>query len=87
MFRQFFLGIPDELLEAASIDGCGPVRTFVGEEKRSVQLAIQTFFGFKPINYGSIMASLTISAVPMLIMFIFLQKYYVEGIASTGIKG
>ena len=41
----------------------------------------------KPINYGPIMASLTISAIPMLLMFIFLQKYYVEGIASTGIKG
>lgn len=28
MFRQFFLDIPNDLLEAASIDGCGPVRTF-----------------------------------------------------------
>ncbi len=121
MFRQFFLDISDELLEAASIDGCGPIRTFfqvvmpisgtvyatifildfvahwndfmwpllvvTGEEKRTIQLAIQTFFGSKPINYGPIMASLTISAIPMLLMFIFLQKYYVEGIASTGIKG
>ncbi len=33
------------------------------------------------------MASLTISAIPMLIMFIVLQKYYVAGIVSTGIKG
>lgn len=121
MFRQFFLDIPDDLLEAASIDGSGPVRTFftivmpisgtvyatifildfvshwndfmwpmlvvTGEEHRTIQLAIQTFFGSKPIHYGAIMASLTISAVPMLIMFVFLQKYYVEGIASTGIKG
>ena len=110
MFRQFFLDIPNELLEAASIDGCGPVKTFfqvvmpisgtvyatifildfvahwndfmwpllvvTGEEKRTIQLAIQTFFGSKPINYGPIMASLTISAIPMLLMFIFLQKYY-----------
>lgn len=121
MFRQFFMDVPNDLLEAASIDGCGPVKTFftlvlpisgtvyatifildfvahwndfiwpllvvTGEEKRTIQLAIQTFFGSKPINYGPIMASLTISAIPMLIMFIFLQKYYVEGIASTGIKG
>ena len=121
MFRQFFMDIPDELLEAAAIDGCGPVRTFfkvvmpisgtvyatifildfvahwndfmwpllvvTGEEKRTIQLAIQTFFGSKPINYGPIMASLTISAIPMMIMFIVLQKYYVVGIASTGIKG
>ncbi len=121
MFRQFFLDIPNDLLEAAQIDGCGPIRTFftivmpisgtvyatilildfvahwndfmwpllvvTGEEKRTIQLAIQTFFGSKPINYGPIMASLTISAIPMLLMFVFLQKYYVEGIASTGIKG
>lgn len=121
MFRQFFLDVPNDLLEAAAIDGCGPVKTFfrivmpisgtvyatvlildfvahwndfmwpllvvTGEEKRTIQLAIQTFFGSKPINYGPIMASLTISAIPMLIMFIVLQKYYVEGIASTGIKG
>ncbi len=121
MFRQFFIDIPNDLLEAAKIDGCGPIKTFffvvfpisgtvyatifildfvahwndfmwpllvvTGEEKRTIQLAIQTFFGSKPINYGPIMASLTISAIPMLVMFLFLQKYYVEGIASTGIKG
>lgn len=121
MFRQFFVDIPDDLLEAAAIDGCGSIKSFftivvpisgtvyatvfildfvahwndfmwpmlvvTGEQRRTIQLAIQTFFGSKPINYGSIMASLTISAVPMLIMFIVLQKYYVEGIASTGIKG
>lgn len=121
MFRQFFLDIPDDLLEAAAIDGCRPVKTFftivmpisgtvyatifildfvahwndfmwpmlvvTGEDMRTIQLAIQTFFGSKPIHYGAIMASLTISAIPMLLMFVFLQKYYVEGIASTGIKG
>ena len=121
MFRQFFLDIPDDLLEASAIDGCGPIKTFftivmpisgtvyatifildfvahwndfmwpmlvvTGEDMRTIQLAIQTFFGSKPIHYGAIMASLTISAIPMLLMFVFLQKYYVEGIASTGIKG
>ena len=105
MFRQFFMDVPNDLLEAASIDGCGPVKTFftvvlpisgtvyatifildfvahwndfmwpllvvTGEEKRTIQLAIQTFFGSKPINYGPIMASQTISAIPMLIMFLF----------------
>ena len=121
MFRQFFLDIPDDLLEAAAIYGCGPIKTFftivmpisgkvyatifildfvahwndfmwpmlvvTGEDMRTIQLAIQTFFGSKPIHYGAIMASLTISAIPMLLMFVFLQKYYVEGIASNGIKG
>ena len=121
MFRQFFLDIPDDLLEAAAIDGCGPIKTFftivmpisgtvyatifildfvahwndfmwpmlvvTGEDMRTIQLAIQTFFGSKPIHYGAIMASLTISEIPMLLLLVFLQKYYVEGIASTGIKG
>ena len=64
-----------------------PMLVVTGEDMRTIQLAIQTFFGSKPIHYGAIMASLTISAIPMLLMFVFLQKYYVEGIASTGIKG
>ena len=121
MFRQFFMDVPNDLLEAASIDGCGPVKTFftvvlpisgtvyatifildfvahwndfmwpllvvTGEEKRTIQLAIQTIISSKPINYGPKMPSITKSAIPMMIMFLFLQKYYVEGIASTGIKG
>ena len=121
MFRQFFCDIPDELLEAAALDGAGPVRTFftvvmpisktvyatvfildfvahwndfmwpflvmTGETKRTIQLAIQVFFGTQPIHYSAIMAALVVSAVPMLIMFIFMQKYYIEGIASSGIKG
>ncbi len=121
MFRQFFCDIPDELLEAAALDGAGPVRTFftvvmpisktvyatvfildfvahwndfmwpflvmTGESKRTIQLAIQVFFGTQPIHYSAIMAALVVSAVPMLIMFIFMQKYYIEGIASSGIKG
>lgn len=121
MFRQFFCDIPDDLLEAAAIDGCSPVGTFfkivmpisktvyatvfildfvshwndfmwpflvmTGEDKRTIQLAIQVFFGTQPIHYSAIMAALVVSAVPMLVMFIFMQKYYIEGIASSGIKG
>ena len=89
MFRQFFCDIPDDLIEAAAIDGCSPAGTFfkTGENKRTIQLAVQSFFGTQPIHYSAIMAALVISAIPMIIMFIFMQKYYVEGIASSGIKG
>ena len=121
MFRQFFCDIPDDLIEAAAIDGCRPAGTFfkivmpisktvyatvfildfvahwndfmwpflvmTGEDKRTIQLAVQSFFGTQPVHYSAIMAALVISAIPMIIMFIFLQKYYVEGIASSGIKG
>lgn len=121
MFRQFFCDIPDDLIEAAAIDGCSPAGTFfkivvpisktvyatvfildfvahwndfmwpflamTGENKRTIQLAVQSFFGTQPVHYSAIMAALVISAIPMVIMFIFMQKYYVEGIASPGIKG
>lgn len=121
MFRQFFVDIPNELIEAAQIDGCSTFKIFYqivvpisgsvfatifildftahwndfmwpllvisDESLRTIQLAIQTFFGQPPIYYGPIMASLTISAIPMIILFIFFQKYYVQGIATTGIKG
>lgn len=121
MFRQFFCDIPDDLIEAAAIDGCRPAGTFfkivmpisktvyatvfildfvahwndfmwpflvmTGEDKRTIQLAVQSFFGTQPVHYSAIMAALVISAIPMIIMFISMQKYYVEGIASSGIKG
>ena len=121
MFRQFFYDIPDDLLEAAALDGCSPMKTFfvvvmpisktvyatvfildfvshwndfmwpflvmTGESKRTIQLAIQVFFGTQPVHYGAIMAALVIATIPMLIMFMFMQKYYIEGIASSGIKG
>ena len=121
MFYSYFISIPDELIEAAKVDGCGPIRTYfsivmpisktvfatvfildfvsrwndfmwpflitTGEEKRTVQLAVQIFVGVSPIHYGVIMAVLTLASIPMVIMYIFMQKFYVEGIASTGIKG
>lgn len=121
MFRQFFIDVPNDLIEAASIDGCTPAGTFfkivmpisktvyatifildfvahwndfmwpflamTGEDKRTIQLAVQSFFGTQPVHYSAIMAALVVSAIPMIVMFIFMQKYYVEGIASSGIKG
>lgn len=64
-----------------------PFLVMTGEDKRTIQLAVQSFFGTQPVHYSAIMAMLVISALPMIVMFIFMQKYYVEGIASSGIKG
>lgn len=64
-----------------------PFLITTGANKQTVQLAVQVFFGTKPVHYGAIMAALTLASIPMLLMYIFMQKYYVQGIASTGIKG
>ena len=121
IFRQFFLDVPNELLEAASIDGCSRLMTFLrvvipisgpvyatvfilnfvtrwsdfmwpllaitDESLKNVQLGIQAFFTFPPIYYGQIMAALTIATVPVIVVFLFLQKYYVQGITSGSVKG
>ena len=38
-------------------------------------------------NYAQIMAAATVALIPVLILFICLQRYFVEGVASSGIKG
>ena len=121
LFRQFFMSLPKELEEAASIDGCGALSTFVrivlpntkpviatatvltvvsqwsdfmwpliavtSAQHKTVQVAIQGFFTDPPIRYGPIMAALVFTTIPIIIVFLFLQKYYVQGIMSSGIKG
>lgn len=119
LFRQFFVDIPDALLEAAYIDGATPLKAFfkvvlpisfpvyatvlilqfiehwgdflwpvlvTDENTKTVQLGLQTLFSAPPVHYGPILAALTVSTIPVVIMFIFFQKYYVQGIAQSGIK-
>ncbi len=121
MMRQFYQNIPDELCEAARIDGMSEYKiyakimlplskpalstlvifTFVGtwndflgpmiylktEAKKTLQIGLRMFISQYSSEYGLIMAASVISLIPVLIIFLSLQKYFVEGIASTGIKG
>lgn len=121
MMKQFYDGIPDELCEAARIDGMSEYRiyrtimlplskpalstltifTFVNtwndylgpliylktETKKTIQLGLKMFIGQYSAEYGLIMAGSVLSLIPVLIVFLSLQKYFVEGVASTGLKG
>ena len=121
MMRQFFLGIPNELLEAARIDGLseygiwarimvplskpavatlaitsfvfewndfmGPLIYLSSTEKKTIQLMMRMFNTQYSSNYALMMAAATVSLIPVFILFIFLQRYFVEGVATSGLKG
>lgn len=121
MMKQFYEDIPDDLCEAARIDGMSEYRiyssimlplskpalstltifTFVAtwndylgpliylksQEKKTIQLGLKMFISQYSSDYGLIMAGSVLSLIPVLIMFLCLQKYFVEGVASTGLKG
>ena len=121
MMRQFYDCIPNELCEAARVDGMseykiyshimlplskpalstltiftfvatwndylGPLIYLKSQEKKTIQLGLKMFIGQYSSQYGLIMAGSVLSLIPVLIVFICLQRYFVEGIASTGLKG
>lgn len=63
-----------------------PVMIISDPSKQTIQMAMSTLFSLQPVNYGHIMAALTFVTLPVLIIFLFMQKYYVQGIAGTGSK-
>ncbi|MEY8333535.1 carbohydrate ABC transporter permease [Lachnospiraceae bacterium 47-T17] len=121
LMRQFYMGIPDSLCEAARIDGMseygiyakvmlplskpaistltiftfvntwndylGPLIYLKTEAKKTIQLGLKMFIGQYSSQYGLIMAGSVLSLIPVLVVFLCLQKYFVEGVASTGVKG
>lgn len=54
---------------------------------RTLANGLALFVGARTIEYGAAFAGATISLVPMLIMYVFGQKYFVEGQATSGLKG
>jgi multiple sugar transport system permease protein len=117
--RQFFLGLPIELEEAAYVDGASRLRTFMSVAlplagPALATLAVITFLAFWndylwPViicqdnctlpaglrllqrqytgDPGLVMAGATVAAVPVLILYLLLQRYIVQSVASSGIKG
>jgi multiple sugar transport system permease protein len=118
--RQYMKTIPDDLLDAARMDGaseftiyrkvilplCGPVLaaqaiftfTFVwndffwplivinSSELRTLQLGLALFILKNKTVWDVVFAGSVISTLPVLLIFIFFQKYFIRGIALTGMK-
>lgn len=121
LMRQFMITVPDELIDAARIDGASePVIywrivvplvkpalatlgtfTFIGawnnflwpllvvdsRELMTLPLGINSLRSLYADNTNLLMAGTAVSVLPMLLLFIFLQRYFIQGIALTGLKG
>ncbi len=57
------------------------------DSNRTIQLGLATFKRQFDTNYGAIMAGTVISLIPVVIIYVFCQKYIVDGIAYSGLKG
>jgi len=121
LIRQFYISIPDELCEAARIDGLneygifarvvfplgkpamatltiftftnvwndfmGPLIYLKTKELKTIQLGIRMFISQFGADYAWIMAASVCSLIPVVIVFLSCQKFFVEGVAASGIKG
>jgi multiple sugar transport system permease protein len=118
--RQFFLGIPYSLDQAARIDGAGEWRIFIriilplakpalltlalfhfmynwndllwplvfttGSGMRTLPAGLALFMGQHVSQYGALMAGATLAMLPMLVAFLLVQRRFIQGIATTGLK-
>ncbi|MBX3095734.1 MAG: carbohydrate ABC transporter permease [Fimbriimonadaceae bacterium] len=120
LLRQFFMGIPKELDEAAKIEGAGhwtiysrilmPLsgsalatvgifcfiynwRDFMGPliylnepEKQTLELGLATYNSLRAEQWHLLMAGSVLVTLPLIVIFLFGQRYFVKGMALTGLK-
>lgn len=120
LMRQFFMTIPDDLWDAAQIDGAGRFRflwqvimplskpvfitagifTFLGNwnsllwplivtsspHMRTLMVGLQTFNQEAGSDFHLLMAASTLAILPVVILFFFLQRFFIQGIARAGLK-
>jgi len=121
MIRQFFLGVPWELSDAARIDGAseyrifweimlplvrpalvvvavfsllytwhdffGPLIYLQDRDDYPLTLGLFAFQAQRTLEWPLIMAGAVLTTLPMVIVFMFTQRYFIRGIATTGLKG
>lgn len=68
-------------------DFLGPLIYLTKNEVKTIQIGLRMFISQYSAEYGLIMAASVIALIPVLVIFLSLQKYFVQGVAATGIKG
>jgi lactose/L-arabinose transport system permease protein len=121
LMRQACGAVPDELLDAARVDGCGELRMlpqivvpvlraplatlaiflFLFQwndftwplialrtgEMYTLPVALASLQGLTQTDYGQLMAGTALAAVPIAVVFLFLQRYFVAGLLAGSVKG
>jgi multiple sugar transport system permease protein len=121
LMRQYILSLPDELIQAARVDGAGELRIFfsvimplcwpalatlgiltflsswnnflwplvvaTNEEKYTLPVALALYaVGQNATQYGLLLAGSVVTVIPVIAVFLFLQRHIMQGISMTGIK-
>lgn len=68
-------------------DYMGPFIYLTSTENKTIQLGLKMFVGLYDAEYALIMAASVVSVLPVAVVFLSMQKYFVEGIATSGMKG
>ncbi len=119
--RQFFISLPDDLEEAARIDGANrfemftriilplakpamatlallaflgnwndflwPVYVLFTPEVQTLPPGLSTLQSANAVRYDLLMAGAVVASVPVLALFVFLQRFIIEGVSRSGVKG
>ncbi|QQO07932.1 carbohydrate ABC transporter permease [Breznakiella homolactica] len=64
-----------------------PLVFISSESKRTLPLGVASFFGQFQIEWDSIFAALSISIIPMIIIYMFMSKYFIKGMTAGAVKG
>lgn len=121
MFRQFFMTIPDEIGDAATVDGANPLDIYwriylplskpamtaygvitaltvwnmylwpliviQSKELRPLTLVIAQFSGQMNAELHILMACVTLSLLPIFLLYVIGQRFFIEGFTMSGLKG
>ena len=68
-------------------DFLGPLIYLTSESKKTLQIGLKMFISQYSAEYGLIMAASVLSLIPVLVVFLALQKYFVSGITTGAVKG
>jgi alpha-1,4-digalacturonate transport system permease protein len=121
MMRQYIIGIPDELLEAARLDGAShwkiyrhvilpwsapalgavgilsftwrwndylwPLIVINNQRNYTLQLSLANLVGTNTVEWGTLLAYATLAMLPVLVVFLCFQRYFVKGSLAGSVKG